>query len=310
MAATQSVTQADEVIEALEALRARWSAQQSDQQDSSVLQQASELIAQLKELVSSLDGQLSAMRWLAQKQFRSKGEHVPEGQLALELLGFMLQPKAADAPSGEQTAAPDVAPDDKPEPRAKRKSRMHLLPVVQTDVRLDEQDRICSSCQSIKAEIGFEPKRYLVFEPAKLYFREELLYKYACKKCQEGVVAEFGICNDGAVLADVCRVRWPRACDKYTKMSGITAQLTYSIPWDTLLNKFEVANPDVQVRSALANRAVWARTRPKFTSRASTPNPLARAHTWSPEPIKNLFCLWCATAPNTCTLINLPAQCS
>jgi len=192
MAATQPVTQADEVIEALEALRARWSEQQADQQDSGVLQQASELIAQLKELVSSLDGQLSAMRWLAQKQFRPKSEHVPEGQLALELLGFLLQPKAADVPSGEEADAHDVAPDDKPEPRAKRKSRLHLLPVVQTDVRLEEKDRRCSSCHSIKTEIGFEPKRYLIYQPAKLFFREERLYKYACKKCQEGVVSAKG----------------------------------------------------------------------------------------------------------------------
>ncbi|MEY4580966.1 MAG: hypothetical protein RL701_5669, partial [Pseudomonadota bacterium] len=43
------------------------------------------------------DGQLTAMRWLAQKQFRPKTEHVAPGQLALDLLGFMIQPLAATA---------------------------------------------------------------------------------------------------------------------------------------------------------------------------------------------------------------------
>jgi transposase len=197
MAATHSLKHADNVIEALEALRTRWADRSDEHQDSDVLQKASELISQLKELVSTLDGQLSAMRWLAQKQFRPKSEHVPEGQLALELLGFMLQPTAADgetadgkASDGEQT--PDPGPGEAPEPRRKRKSRLHLLAVKQVPVRLDEKDRVCSCCQGIKAEMGFEPRRHLVYEPAKLYYLEEQLYNYVCKTCQEGVVSAEG----------------------------------------------------------------------------------------------------------------------
>jgi transposase len=192
MAATHSVEHADEVIQALETLRSRWSERRADGADSDVLQRASELIAQLKELVSTLDGQLAAMRWLAQKQFRPKSEHVPEGQLALELLGFLMQPKAAEAEAAGQPPTPAPASDDGKEPRRKRKSRLHLLPVVPKDVRLDEKDRICPCCQGVKTEMGFEPSKHLVFEPAKLYFREERLYKYSCKKCADGVVMAEG----------------------------------------------------------------------------------------------------------------------
>jgi len=192
MAATHSLEQADNVLAALEALRARWSSQSADQQDSDVLQRASDLIAQLKELISTLDGQLAAMRWLAQKQFRPKSEHIPEGQLALELLGFLMQPKAAEAEPSEQSPQGDEPEDKRKEPRAKRKSRLHLLAVVPVDVRLDEKDRICPCCQSVKTEIGSEPSRHLVYEPAKLYFREERLFKYACKKCGDGVVSAKG----------------------------------------------------------------------------------------------------------------------
>lgn len=190
MAATQSVKQADEVIGALEALRARWAERDADEQDSDVLQRASGLIAELRALVSSLDGQLAAMRWLAQKQYRTKSEHVPEGQLALELLGFLMQPKAAE-PS-EQLPACGTPDAPEKEPRTKRKSRLHLLPVVQKEVRLNEEDRICPGCRGVKTEIGTEPRRHLVYEPAKLYFREELLFKYACKKCGDGVVIAKG----------------------------------------------------------------------------------------------------------------------
>jgi transposase len=192
MAATQSVKQADEVIGALEALRTRWTEQRADEQDGGVLQRASELITELKTLVSTLDGQLAAMRFLAQKQYRPKTEHVPQEQLALELLGFLMQPKAADAEQAEQAPQLDTPEVEPGEPRAKRKSRLHLLPVVQKEMRLEEQDRICPCCQNVKAEIGCEPRRHLVYEPAKLYFREELLYKYACKKCGDGVVIAEG----------------------------------------------------------------------------------------------------------------------
>lgn len=188
MAATHSIEHADEVMKALEALRSRWSEQRIDDAgtDADVLQRATELIAQLKELVSTLGGQLAAMRWLAQKQFRPKSEHIPEGQLALELLGFLMQPTASAEPP--QPDVPANPPREKPEPRAKRPSRLHLLPVVQKEVRIDEAERICPCCQSIKAEMGSEPRRHLVYEPAKLYFREELLFKYACRKCSDGVV--------------------------------------------------------------------------------------------------------------------------
>lgn len=192
MAATRSVEQADDVIKALEALRGRLAEQGGDGQESDVLQRASDLITQLKALVSTLDGQLAAMRWLATKQYRTKSEHVPEGQLALELLGFLMQPKAAEDAEPDQAAPPETSGNDRPEPRNKRKSRLHLLPVVQKHIRLEEHERICPCCQSVKSDIGAEPRRHLVYEPAKLYFREELLHKYVCKSCDEGIVIASG----------------------------------------------------------------------------------------------------------------------
>src|SRR4051794_36518274 len=107
MTATPSLEHADDVVRALDALRTRWSTQptaDTDSADQGVLQQATQLIAQLRELISTLDGQLAAMRWLAQKQYRPKSEHIPAGQLALDLLGFMLQPTAAQADDSAASA--------------------------------------------------------------------------------------------------------------------------------------------------------------------------------------------------------------
>ncbi len=185
MTTQPSIEQADNVARALEALRARWG-QTSDAgaDDQQVLQQASEIIAQLRDLVSTMDGQLAAMRVLAQKQFRPKSEHVPPGQLALDLLGFLMRTK----PNTPTLAIVPPMPDPtKPPPREKRKSALHLLPVKQVERRLDPSERVCKTCGKTQSEMGCEPRRHLVYEPASLYFREELLFKYACKPCGEGV---------------------------------------------------------------------------------------------------------------------------
>jgi hypothetical protein len=40
--------------------------------------------------------------------------------------------------------------------------------------------------------MGSEPRRHLIYTPARLFFREELLFKYACRSCSEGVVMASG----------------------------------------------------------------------------------------------------------------------
>jgi transposase len=193
MTATHSLERADDVAQALDALRTRLVQQPGvDDAAQDVLAQASLLIEQLRELVSTLDGQLAAMRWLAHKQFRPKSEHVPAGQLALDLLGFLLQPKASQDTAVSDPAAADGVEEARQPPREKRKSRLHLLKVEQVERRLAEHERVCPCCDSTQTEIGSEPRRHLIYEPARLFFREELLFKYACRKCSEGVVMATG----------------------------------------------------------------------------------------------------------------------
>jgi len=190
---TQSLQQADEVVSALETLRTRLTAQHDDESAQDVLTRASQLIEQLRELVSTLDGQLAAMRWLAQKQYRPKSEKVPPGQLALDLLGYLMQ-QAQGEPA---TAAPPAPLPPVPDPparlkREKRKSQLHLLPVEPITVELAESARRCDACGELKSEIGFEPKRHIIYQPARLFIREERLIKYACRACGDGVICAHG----------------------------------------------------------------------------------------------------------------------
>src|SRR5690606_33995994 len=109
----------------------------------------------------SMDGQLAAMRWLAQKQFRPKADRVPEGQLALDLLGFMLaQREQKEGGAGGEPTGPAPAPDaPKAPPRDKRTSKTHLIPVVAVRKELPEQERLCAHCNVVKTEFDVEPRR-------------------------------------------------------------------------------------------------------------------------------------------------------
>ena len=88
-----------EVRSSLDELHARLSVDAHNSDDAEVLRRASDLIAKLQELTSTLDGQLATMRYLAQQRFRPKTEKVPPGQLALDLLGFLMQQQADAAPA-------------------------------------------------------------------------------------------------------------------------------------------------------------------------------------------------------------------
>jgi transposase len=193
MVATQSLEQADEVVHALERLRGQLAAKQAegDGDAGAVLAQATALIAQLRELVSTLDGQLAAMRWLAQKQFRPKSEKIAPGQLALDLLGYMLSPAQAHGASEEPTDETPAPEPPKP-PRDKRKSNVRLLPVEPVECTIPEAERVCPCCNGIKTPFDHETKRHIMYEPARVYIREERLVKYACKTCEEGVVTAVG----------------------------------------------------------------------------------------------------------------------
>ena len=129
MKAENTLDKADDVVAALEALSTRL---QDDER--STVEQARAVLAELKQLVTTLGGQLAAMKWLAQKQYRPKSEKVPEGQLALDLLGFLLAskgeaPNADDAGSSPADESEGEGEQRRKTPREKRKSKLHLLPV-------------------------------------------------------------------------------------------------------------------------------------------------------------------------------------
>jgi hypothetical protein len=157
---TSALDKSESVIAALEALRSRVA-----DDDRATLADAQDFIGQVKELVKTLDGQLEAMRWLAQKQYRPKTDKVPEGQLALDLLGYLLAQRGGKT---EESASAPAEQDNEPPkdpPREKRKSKLHLVPVVVVRKELPEEERMCEDCGVPKTEFATEPRRALIYEP-------------------------------------------------------------------------------------------------------------------------------------------------
>ncbi len=182
MTSSGVLEKSEDVIAALEALRSRLS-----DDDRSTVEETQAFIADVKKFVSTMDGQLAAMRLLAQKQFRPKSDQVPPGQLALDLLGFMLAQRNQQGEGDAPSSAGDEAVPPKAPPREKRTSKMHLVPVVSVRKELPEAERTCEYCNVVKTEFDVEPRRHLAYEPSKLYFLEEQLVKYACRCCGIGV---------------------------------------------------------------------------------------------------------------------------
>ena len=188
MKSENALDKTDNVVAALEALSSRLA-----DDERSTVEQARGLLTELKQLVTTLDGQLAAMKWLAQKQYRPKSEKVPEGQLALDLLGFLLAANGESAGDGD--AAPNTSDTSEGEseprrktPREKRKSKLHLLPVKVERKEIPESERVCPECGGIKTEFDHDTCRHLVYVPPRLFILEEQLVKYSCRPCGIGVV--------------------------------------------------------------------------------------------------------------------------
>ena len=62
---------------------------------------------------------------------------------------------------------------------------MKNLPVETIEYRLEEDERLCPHGHGPMAEIGKEITREIAIRPAQTYVVEHVVYKYACKPCEE-----------------------------------------------------------------------------------------------------------------------------
>ena len=160
--------------------------QQRVEQDEAV-----QLIDPLVDLIEQMNDRLVRLEHrvaqLQQAQYGSKREHVSSGQLQLALL----QLPAHDA-SVELLAELEQEQPKTPAPRRKRpRTPRHIPQSIPRRMILSEPPdarKWCTDCGCDKKYIGSEYAEVLEFKPGEFFVERTDRRKYACPKCQTGVV--------------------------------------------------------------------------------------------------------------------------
>src|SRR5258708_2622453 len=102
---------------------------------------------------------------------------------------------AAEKSEEPSEVAREAADDEAGTPTQKRRKGAHGrkplpkdLPRIRVEIHPDESERTCLCCKAELSPIGEEVTEELDFSPATLTVTEHVRVKYACRRCQGGVV--------------------------------------------------------------------------------------------------------------------------
>ena len=146
----------------IELLKAALEAQ--NKQNDRLAEQNQQLMFQMEKMQQQLDNLLRILYGKKSEKKKSSDDDKPDD-------------KSDGKPPRDQ--ANDKKPDTKKKP--KRKSLPDDLLREKIEHTLSEEDRSCSYCSTICHHIGNEISEQLEFIPAKLYVKQHVRYKYACK---------------------------------------------------------------------------------------------------------------------------------
>ncbi len=145
-------------------------------------------VAELERSVAQRDQDIALLKLkvdqLLHRIFGRSSEKAAPGQLGL--LGELPEPPQQQTEEEEEEAEDEPPPDA---PRRKRGGRRRLskdLPRERIEHDVPESERGCP-CGGTMERFGEDVTEELDFVPARFLVRERVRFKYACRKCQEGV---------------------------------------------------------------------------------------------------------------------------
>ncbi|MBK9143467.1 MAG: IS66 family transposase zinc-finger binding domain-containing protein [Candidatus Melainabacteria bacterium] len=140
------------------------------------LEQCQQMIRQIHEQMESLQEQLQV---LLRARYGRKSETILVGQLRL---------------FGEQPTEPE-ADDSQPAGEAEQVRKTHGrkkppkdLPRVRREYNVDESERPCPYCSTVREIIGEEVSEQYDYTPASIRVIEHVRLKRSCKSCGEQVI--------------------------------------------------------------------------------------------------------------------------
>lgn len=147
------------------------------------LESARALIAELERQIEQLRHQLAHLTKYVFGRRSEKGNDVPEQGL----LAFASTAGELDAAGGEEQPASTVRSHQRRKHPGRRALSKEL---AREEVVLDvaAEHKHCSGCDQPKVTIGQDSTETLDYRPASLFIREYIRPKYACPRCQDGVM--------------------------------------------------------------------------------------------------------------------------
>jgi transposase len=135
------------------------------------------------QLLANVDSLQHELGWYKRYLFGRRSEKLdPNQQMLFDLLGQAIERREAAVPAPVPKA---------PAQASHRNGRVPLpqhLPRERIEYHPSEQDLQCPVCGQRKEPMGEEVTEQLDYVPASFIVRQHVRVKYACKKCQEGVV--------------------------------------------------------------------------------------------------------------------------
>jgi transposase len=166
-------------------------AEQAQQIDTSVLPQdlesAQAVIVELQAQIEQMRHQMARLTKYIFGRRSEKERPEIEEQGTLSFAAGMIGPELGDAPDATSAESSDV----RSHTRRKHPGRHALskdLPRQEVLLDVAEADKHCTSCDAPKVCIGKDTTESLDYHPASLFVVERIRPKYACPRCQDGVV--------------------------------------------------------------------------------------------------------------------------
>lgn len=141
-----------------------------------------------------IDGLQHQLKSLLRRLYGRSSEKLDPNQLALfeKMLAELGDAAGATAPvPAAENPEPAAAPTKKPvngHGRRRLPAELERRPVP---IDLPEEEKPCPCCHAMRQRMGEEINEKLDYEPAKVFVRQEIRYKYVCKVC-EAAAAESG----------------------------------------------------------------------------------------------------------------------
>jgi transposase len=151
-----------------------------------------ELLEALKMANHERDGLQQRLDLLLRKLYGTKAERFdPNQPWLLPEMAPTAEPYHDPSSATEPPAAENTTPE-KPTTKTKGHGRKPLpvdLPRRRVEHTLTEAERLCPCCGIVCQKFGEDISEQLDYQPASLFVRQHVRFKYACQKCHDHVTA-------------------------------------------------------------------------------------------------------------------------